>query len=361
MTNVSSIYTKARAERVIRDFHHQIKDCNTVSEVKPALSRVIRKAVGASGVVFFPFYWGITPESEVVLHSEYLDLKKVSTKIIAVLPMVNKELGFISSYQKEKVHTRNVMDYYGRQFLQKTWFYNDVFRPFKTEHVISAFMETKRKSIIGYMQVTRSDKEPSFSDLDLKLTESIRLATETTLGRIAQSDEDVFAPAEILTALANSLPHRCAVLDQKGRLIWVNRTAEKMLDEQLLSLSGKYCLCSKSPIVEHWKHAIQQASYPAVSAVNISNGLTVNRIERLSGNPLYLIIDTVAETAPNRSWKVLSSRENEIAGFAAQGYSPLNIGAMLSISTGTVRLHLKSIYRKLRVSSRVELALKMNF
>ena len=79
-----------------------------------------------------------------------------------------------------------------------------------------------------------------------------------------------------------------------------------------------------------------------------------------SEKPVYLIIDTATEKIDRPLLKQLSTREKEIAELAAQGYSPLNISAMLSISVGTVRVHLKSIYRKLSVSSRVELALKMN-
>ncbi len=52
----------------------------------------------------------------------------------------------------------------------------------------------------------------------------------------------------------------------------------------------------------------------------------------------------------------LTLRERQIATLAAQGYSNVNVSARLGISEQTVAVHLRSIYRKLAVHSRVELA-----
>jgi DNA-binding CsgD family transcriptional regulator len=359
MSMVSSIYTKARAERAIRDFQHQLIDCDTLSEVKPVLSQVIQKVIGASGIVFLPFHWGITPESDVVLHSEFLDPKEAGAKSIAFLPKVNKELGFIASYQKEKVRTRNVMDYYGQRLVQQRWYY-EAFYSCKAERPIAAFMGTKQISNLGYLMITRSGKEPSFVDRDLKLIESIRWATEQRLSLIAQSDEDCFVPTVVLAALASGLPQSCALVDHNGYLVWANKAAEQRMGEDVLSFSGKCFLCSRNSIVENWRCAIQQSARSLNSNSGLSNDVIISRIERPSHDPLYLIIEPSNQSDRHPSLKGLSAREREIAELAAQGYTPLNIGAMLSISVGTVRVHLKSIYRKLHISSRVELALKMN-
>jgi DNA-binding CsgD family transcriptional regulator len=52
----------------------------------------------------------------------------------------------------------------------------------------------------------------------------------------------------------------------------------------------------------------------------------------------------------------LSSREREIAALVAEGYRNVNIGAHLDIGDATVATHLRRIFKKLGVSSRVELA-----
>jgi DNA-binding NarL/FixJ family response regulator len=59
---------------------------------------------------------------------------------------------------------------------------------------------------------------------------------------------------------------------------------------------------------------------------------------------------------PKISADALSRREREIANLAAKGFSDLNIAERLEISEGTVGRHLHNIYRKLGVSSRLELA-----
>lgn len=50
----------------------------------------------------------------------------------------------------------------------------------------------------------------------------------------------------------------------------------------------------------------------------------------------------------------LTSRENEVLRFIAKGYSYDEIAASFSLSTNTVRAHIRNIYRKLAVSSRSE-------
>jgi DNA-binding CsgD family transcriptional regulator len=51
----------------------------------------------------------------------------------------------------------------------------------------------------------------------------------------------------------------------------------------------------------------------------------------------------------------LSKRELEIANYLAQGYSTINVGAILGVSVNTIRTHVRRIYQKLQVCSRVEL------
>ena len=64
---------------------------------------------------------------------------------------------------------------------------------------------------------------------------------------------------------------------------------------------------------------------------------------------LSFIPKTKTETAePTDS---LSKREAEILSYVAKGYSYKMIGDVLSISTETVRTHIKRIYRKLKVNS----------
>ncbi len=57
-------------------------------------------------------------------------------------------------------------------------------------------------------------------------------------------------------------------------------------------------------------------------------------------------------------WSALSSRESEVADSICQGLRNGQIAARLSMSEHTVKQHLKSIFRKLGLRSRTELALQ---
>jgi two-component system, NarL family, nitrate/nitrite response regulator NarL len=70
--------------------------------------------------------------------------------------------------------------------------------------------------------------------------------------------------------------------------------------------------------------------------------------QKLAGQPLDDEAGRVAS---------LTRREREIVGLVAQGYGTHRMAEMLFISEKTVRNHLASIYDKLHVSERLELAL----
>ena len=55
--------------------------------------------------------------------------------------------------------------------------------------------------------------------------------------------------------------------------------------------------------------------------------------------------------------RVLTPRETEIVQMVAQGLRNRSIGERLSISEGTVKIHLHNIYEKVKVSGRLELVL----
>ena len=63
------------------------------------------------------------------------------------------------------------------------------------------------------------------------------------------------------------------------------------------------------------------------------------------------------EEAANRIGRLLTPREREILSMVASGLRNRAIGERLSISEGTVKLHLHHIYEKLSVDGRLELIL----
>jgi DNA-binding NarL/FixJ family response regulator len=60
---------------------------------------------------------------------------------------------------------------------------------------------------------------------------------------------------------------------------------------------------------------------------------------------------------PPEARETLTPREHEIAGLVGAGLPNLEIARRLGVSVTTVRSHLKKVYSKLRLASRIELAL----
>lgn len=63
------------------------------------------------------------------------------------------------------------------------------------------------------------------------------------------------------------------------------------------------------------------------------------------------------ETVPGPTPAVLSPRERQIAGAVAEGMSNREIASALGITEQTVKNHLTAIFTKMKVTSRLQLAL----
>jgi two-component system nitrate/nitrite response regulator NarP len=57
--------------------------------------------------------------------------------------------------------------------------------------------------------------------------------------------------------------------------------------------------------------------------------------------------------------QILTRREVEVVRLVSQGFANKVVARELGVREGTVKIHLHSIYRKLRVSSRSELILRV--
>lgn len=79
----------------------------------------------------------------------------------------------------------------------------------------------------------------------------------------------------------------------------------------------------------------------------------------MSGEVARKVVEAFQPPAPrDDEAEGLSSREREVLDLLAQGRLDKEIAASLSLSLPTVRFHLKHIYEKLHVRTRVEAALK---
>ena len=119
--------------------------------------------------------------------------------------------------------------------------------------------------------------------------------------------------------------------------------------------------------LEQHRRAIRAGASGVVSKRQNSNVL-VKAIRRVHAGEVWADRETTATVlrelqqgaAPSPEAKriaTLTARERDIVKLVAQGHGTQKIAAMLFISDKTVRNHLGSIYDKLKVSERLELAL----
>lgn len=64
---------------------------------------------------------------------------------------------------------------------------------------------------------------------------------------------------------------------------------------------------------------------------------------------------TAARPRPTQGWAALTASERKVARLVAAGHTNRSAAAALFVSPHTVNTHLASIFRKLSVSSRVQL------
>ena len=93
----------------------------------------------------------------------------------------------------------------------------------------------------------------------------------------------------------------------------------------------------------------------AVTAEEEADVVPAAEVETKTEPALTAEVDTMGDPLD-----VLSQRERDVAELICLGYANKDIATMLFISDHTVKDHVKSIYRKTNVHSRLELAALVN-
>jgi len=132
-----------------------------------------------------------------------------------------------------------------------------------------------------------------------------------------------------------------------GSTVVVNAAADRLVapdDEELLV---------------SWAHAFNDGSEPA-SQLTLSDGVTVvvvaeRPVEPEFGSAVLLRLQ-ISPRRGGHCLAVLTETERSVAELVADGLTNRQVGEKLFVSRHTVDAHLRSVFRKLEVNSRVELA-----
>lgn len=112
---------------------------------------------------------------------------------------------------------------------------------------------------------------------------------------------------------------------------------------------------------QKWLHEVMQFNVQAVVPRNSDAETFVLALNAVARGMMFLPGDWLNSTElESRDIKALSARQREILQMLAAGESNKQIGRALNISTGTVKAHLESLYRRLDVKNRTQAAMMLN-
>ncbi|EBJ6408229.1 DNA-binding response regulator [Salmonella enterica] len=112
---------------------------------------------------------------------------------------------------------------------------------------------------------------------------------------------------------------------------------------------------------QKWLHEVMQFNVQAVVPRDSDAETFVLALNAVTRGMMFLPGDWLNSTElESRDIKALSARQREILQMLAAGESNKQIGRALNISTGTVKAHLESLYRRLDVKNRTQAAMMLN-
>ncbi|TGD31720.1 helix-turn-helix transcriptional regulator [Salmonella enterica subsp. enterica serovar Poona] len=112
---------------------------------------------------------------------------------------------------------------------------------------------------------------------------------------------------------------------------------------------------------QKWLHEVMQFNDQAVVPRDSDAETFVLALNAVARGMMFLPGDWLNSTElESRDIKALSARQREILQKLAAGESNKQIGRALNISTGTVKAHLESLYRRLDVKNRTQAAMMLN-
>ncbi|EIU8828214.1 response regulator transcription factor [Salmonella enterica] len=112
---------------------------------------------------------------------------------------------------------------------------------------------------------------------------------------------------------------------------------------------------------QKWLHEVMQFNVQAVVPRDSDAETFVLALNAVARGMMFLPGDWLNSTElESRDIKALSACQREILQMLAAGESNKQIGRALNISTGTVKAHLESLYRRLDVKNRTQAAMMLN-
>ena len=178
----------------------------------------------------------------------------------------------------------------------------------------------------------------------------------------------------LLNIIKSNLPIAAIIFNESGSLLWLSNEAISYFDIKASNGSNEYSVDTKSPkfiiLKEIALKVAKDKTNKSISNNDFGNNLLKDK-DKLSiqyfaslnkqNNLIYMSVEQKSTITQSKLKKQhflklgLTKREAEVAKMAVLGFTMANIAKKLSIKENTVHTHIKNIYQKLTISSRVEL------
>jgi DNA-binding NarL/FixJ family response regulator len=207
-----------------------------------------------------------------------------------------------------------------------------------------------RGTVIGALHFAASDRARDFAPADFRAAEAISGALGTALAGLRAREEtdrelELLRAAVDLAAVALVLTHpttpECRLNDAARAVLAGVVDAETHLDQLLTQVASERRFTRRVEV-------LLTSGAPATLHA---------QCDRLADGGLVAVIELQHAGAhlAQRTLKALTPREADVAVLAADGLTDREIAQQLTVSRHTVGHHLKRIYRKLGIDSRIAL------
>lgn len=231
--------------------------------------------------------------------------------------------------------------------------YRDVFHLHRLTNVLYAPV-LMDDGVVATLDVGRGDRPGRFSEDEINLVESLARAAGAAFASLSERDRLVRERAQLSAAL-DACDEAVVVTDSRDGRRRLNSSARRLMArtaEGGAALDDLLARTSRDP-----GGLVAQRR---VELADGSEGMLRSRSRSLDGLPGVLIsvlrLEEDQESLAPVIEESLSPREREVARLAMRGLHDAEIAEHLMLSPHTVKHHLKAIYRKLGLRSRVELA-----
>lgn len=357
----------------------ELARASTSTEVCEILLRHLVSSVAMSGVNVMPFS---APGDEAPRPALYLrdgSVEEVQARLPAALQLLLSEPKLPDLFATPERHLR-VEEALGWESWIRSATYQEHFR----------FMNSARQFVLGFanragvprgfLAASRAETDAPFDAEEQALLFACRDEAERALAPFA-AVPDWSRPLEhVLDALTLALPTPALLIGDGGRILWMNREAELRFGAVGLAFgSERFYASTHGALRELLELAVRERDRPGTVLGADPRELTpgwlapgetviVRRVApRGAAACVFVCLHAPVATEPRApearvvsSALGLSAREAEIATLAADGYSVHTISHRLGIAQSTVSSHLKRVYRKLGICSRVELAQRLS-